>query len=115
MGLHVEVVIDSCGLAKQSLFHDVPFAAIFCQSIKMTTALEIKSSITSLSRGGNHLMYYIMRYPRTQAFSPQRLSLAVLTWRTGRGRPGKTESRGMTYVDVWRSGTFLLYSCKAAF
>jgi len=21
----------------------------------------------------------------------------------------------MTYLDVWRSGTFLLYSCKAAF
>jgi len=31
------------------------------------------------------------------------------------GRPGKTESRGMTYLDVWRSGTFLLHSCKAAF
>jgi len=25
----------------------------------------------------------------------------------GEGRPGKTESRGMTYLDVWRSGTFL--------
>ena len=31
------------------------------------------------------------------------------------GRPGKTEPCGMTYLDVWRSGTFLLYSCKAAF
>ena len=49
---------------------------------------------------------------RTQAFSPQCLSLAVLTQG---GRPGKTESRGMMYLDVWRSGTFLLYSCKAAF
>jgi len=34
---------------------------------------------------------------------------------TDRGRPGKTESRGMTYLDVWRSGTFLPYSCEAAF
>jgi len=24
-----------------------------------------------------------------------------------RGRPGKTKSRGMTHLDVWRSGTFL--------
>ena len=32
----------------------------------------------------------------------QCLSLAVLT----RGRPGKTESRGMTYLDVWSGGTF---------
>jgi len=23
-----------------------------------------------------------------------------------RGRPGKTESRGMMYLDMWRSGTF---------
>ena len=33
----------------------------------------------------------------------------------GEGLHGKTESRGMTYLNVWRSGTFLLYSCKAAF
>jgi len=29
------------------------------------------------------------------------LSLTLLT----RGRPGKTESRAVTYLDVWRSGT----------
>ena len=36
---------------------------------------------------------------RTQAFSPQHLSLAVLTW-------GKADSCATTYLDMWRSGTF---------
>jgi len=27
----------------------------------------------------------------------------------------ETESCAMTYLDVWRSGTFLLYGCKVAF
>ena len=36
------------------------------------------------------------------------LSLAVLT----RGRTGKTESHAVTYLDVWRSSTFLLYAVK---
>ena len=27
----------------------------------------------------------------------------------------KTESCAVTYLDMWRSGTFLLYSCKASF
>jgi len=48
-----------------------------------------------------------MHKPHTQALSPQRLSLA--------GKPGKTESHAMTYLDVWRCGTFLLYSYKVAF
>jgi len=28
---------------------------------------------------------------------------------------GASDGPGMTYLDVWRIGTFLLYSCKAAF
>ena len=31
------------------------------------------------------------------------------------GRPCKTEWRAMMYLDMWRSGTFLLYRCKVAF
>ena len=31
------------------------------------------------------------------------------------GKPGKTESHAMTYLDMWRSSTFLLYGCKVAF
>jgi len=43
-----------------------------------------------------------LAWPHTQAFSPQCLSLAILT----QGRPGKTESCAEMYLDVWRSGTF---------
>ena len=41
---------------------------------------------------------------------PQCLLLAVLT----QGRPGNTESCGMTYMylNVWRRGTFLLFEAK---
>ena len=46
---------------------------------------------------------------------PGLLGPAFVTCSTNAGRPGKTESRGMTYLDVWRSGPFLLYSCKATF
>jgi len=38
---------------------------------------------------------------------PSRPSVCRLQYKCGGpGRPGKTESRGMTYLDVWRSGTF---------
>ena len=51
---------------------------------------------------------------RTLAFSLQRSLLAVLMWE----RPGKfvmcSDIPGR-WADVWKSGTFLLYSCEAAF
>jgi len=39
---------------------------------------------------------------------PGLLTPAFVACSTNAGelRPGKTESRGMTYLDVWRSGTF---------
>jgi len=37
---------------------------------------------------------------------PSHPSVCRLQYQRG-GRPGKTESRGTTYLDVWRSGTFL--------
>ena len=45
---------------------------------------------------------------------PSHPSVCHLQYYSG-GRPGKTESCTMMYLDVWRSGTYFLYSCKAAF
>ena len=48
---------------------------------------------------------------------PSHPSVCLLLYSRGE-RPGKTDHikwHTWTLVDVWRSGTFLLYSCKAAF
>ena len=50
------------------------------------------------------MCYELIGYSRTQAFSPQHLLLAVLM--VGEGLV-KLSYVQMTYLDVWRSGTFL--------
>ena len=45
---------------------------------------------------------------------PSYPSVCHLQYQRG-GRPAKPESHALTYLDMWRSSTFLLYSCKAAF
>ena len=49
------------------------------------------------------------------ALYPGLLTPVFVTCSTNAGEGLVKLSRGMTYLDVWRSGTFLLYSCKAAF
>ena len=54
-------------------------------------------------------------YAELQASYPGLLAPAFVTCSTNTGEGLVKLSRGMTYLDMWRSGTFLLYSCKAAF
>ena len=68
---------------------------------------QVQVAVFSVTVGTMSIRHYLkpisgLPMALYQAFSPQRSSLAVLK----RGRPGKTESRGMTYLDMWKSGTF---------
>jgi len=44
---------------------------------------------------------------------PSRPSICPLQYLRG-GSPGKTESRGMTYLDIWRSGSTLVLQATNA-
>jgi len=68
----------------------------------------VKGPTSATNKGvTNHWTTNLASYPGL-------LASAFIACSTNVGE-GKTESRGMTYLDVWRSGTFLLHTCKEAF